>query len=277
MTAARAVLACLLIAGLPGRSAAAQEAEAGELVVFAAASLNGAMRELGRAFERGHPEVRVRFNFAGSQQLAVQLEHGARADLFASADGRWMDYAGDRGLLAGAPRPFARNRLVVIVPAANPARIARLQDLARPGIKTVIGAEAVPVGAYARRLLANLAKAPGFPADFERLALANVVSQEENVKAVVAKVQLGEADAGIVYTSDVAGPVAARLRTLTVPESLNVVAEYPIATLRAAASPAAAAGFLNLVLGTEGQSVLRRFGLLPAPPPRAATPATGGR
>lgn len=272
-----AVWACLLLGGLPGRSAAAQEAAAGELVVFAAASLNGAMRELGRAFERSRPGLRVRFNFAGSQQLAVQLEQGARADLFASADGRWMDYAGDRGLLVGAPRPFARNRLVVIVPAANPARIARLQDLARPGIKTIVGAEAVPVGAYARRLLANLAKAPGFPADFERLALANVVSQEENVKAVVAKVQLGEADAGIVYTSDVTGPVAARLRTLAVPESLNVVAEYPIAALRTAASPAAAAGFLNFVLGAEGQSVLRRFGLLPALSLRAATPATDGR
>jgi molybdate transport system substrate-binding protein len=255
----------------------AQEAEAGELVVFAAASLNGAMRELGRAFERGRPGLRVRFNLAGSQQLAVQLEHGAQADLFASADARWMDYAGDRGLLAGAPRPFARNRLVVVVPAADPARIARLQDLARPGIKTVIGAEAVPVGAYAHRLLANLAQAPGFPPDFERLALANVVSREENVKAVVAKVQLGEADAGIVYVSDVSGPAAARLRTLPIPESLNVVAEYPIAALRAAASPAAAAAFLDFALGAEGQSVLRRFGLRPAPPPRAATSATGGR
>ena len=206
----------------------------------------------------------MRLNFAGSQQLAVQIEQGAQADLFASADRRWMTYVEEKSLLAEPARPFARNRLVVIVPAGNPARIGRLQDLARRGVKTVIGAASVPVGAYTRQMLAKLAQAPGFPADFERKVLANVVSQEENVKAVVTKVQLGEADAGVAYVSDATGPGARRLRTIPVPEAQNVVAGYPIARLAAAKAPVAAAAFAELLLGPDGQAVLRRFGLLPA-------------
>ena len=183
MTLSRLVAAAGVVAGLAGGvpPAAAQSRSESELVVFAAASLSGAFQALGATFERAHPGTRVRFNFAGSQQLAVQLEQGARADLFAPADERWMTYALDRGLLTGPPRRFARNRLVVILPASNPARIARLEDLARGGIKLVIGAEAVPVGGYTRRMLARLAEAPGFPADFARRVLANVVSEEENV------------------------------------------------------------------------------------------------
>jgi molybdate transport system substrate-binding protein len=256
-------LVTLLVTAAGSGRLAAQDAAERELVVFAAASLSGAFQELGAVFERFHPETRVRFNFAGSQQLAVQLEQGARADLFAAADERWMTYAEERRLLAGPARRFARNRLVVIVPAGNPARITRLQDLARPGVKVVIGAEAVPVGAYAREMLAKLAGSSGFPRDFERRVLGNVVSHEENVKAVVSKVQLGEADAGVVYASDAVGPVARHLRTVAVPESRNAMAEYPLAVLRGAASPRAAETFADLVLGIEGQRVLQRFGLLP--------------
>jgi molybdate transport system substrate-binding protein len=266
MTAARipAVASLLLVAlGIAPRGAAQQAAEP-ELIVFAAASLSGAFQELGLAFERAHPGTKVRFNFAGSQQLAVQLEQGARADLFASADERWMKYVEEKSLLAGPARLFARNRLVVIVPASNPARIGKLQDLARRGVKTVIGAEAVPVGAYTRQMLANLAKAPGFPGDFDRKVLANVVSQEENVKGVVTKVQLGEADAGVVYVSDATGSGARHLRTFAIPDAQNVIAEYPMAPLASAEAPEAAAAFAELILSPDGQAVLRRFGLLPA-------------
>src|SRR5207247_7756162 len=135
-----------------------------------------------------------RLNLAGSQQLAAQIEQGARADLFASADARWMAYLATRDLLDGAPRVFARNRLVVIVPRTNPARIGRLQDLARRGVKLVLGAPAVPVGQYSREALRNLSRIDGFGADYARRVLANLVSEEENVKSVVGKVQLGEAD-----------------------------------------------------------------------------------
>ncbi len=256
----------VLLAALSAGRISAQDTGSAEpeLTVFAAASLTGAFQELGAIFERAHPGTKAQFNFAGSQQLAVQLEHGAAADLFASADERWMSYAAERDLLAGTPRLFAHNRLVAIVPATNPARIGSLQDLARRGIKLVVAAEAVPVGAYSRQALAKLARAPGFPADYDRKVLANVVSQEENVKAVVAKVQLGEADAGMVYASDAIGAVARHLRVFPIPEPQNVLADYPLAVLRAAKAPVAAEAFVSLVLGPEGQDVLRRFGLIPA-------------
>ena len=258
--------ACLVLLTLYGGRVSAQETGAvePELTVFAAASLTGAFQELGAGFEKAHPGTKVRFNFAGSQQLAVQLEHGAAADLFASADERWMSYAAERNLVAGTPRLFAHNHLVVIVPTANPARIGSLQDLARPGIKLVVAAEAVPVGGYSREVLVKLAQAPGFPAGFDRKVLANVVSEEENVKAVVAKVQLGEADAGMVYASDAIGKVAKDLRVFPIPEPQNVRADYPLAVLRSARAPVAAAAFASLVLGPEGQGVLRRYGLIPA-------------
>ncbi len=256
----------VLLAALSAGNISAQETGAAEpeLTVFAAASLTGAFQELGAIFERAHPGTRVQFNFAGSQQLAVQLEHGAVADLFASADERWMSYAAERGLLAGTPQLFAHNRLAVIVPATNPARIGSLQDLARRGIKLVVAAKAVPVGAYSREVLTKLARAPGFPADFDRKVLANVVSQEENVKSVVAKVQLGEADAGMVYVSDAIGGVSRYLRVFPIPEPQNVRADYPLAVLRAAKAPVAAEAFVSLVLGPEGQGVLQRYGLIPA-------------
>jgi len=182
------------------------------LTVYAAASLTDAFRDLGRTLEAAHPGLTVRFNFAGSQQLALQIEQGAPADVFASADQRWMSYAAEKGLVAGESAIFARNRLVAIVPRTNPARIGGLPDLARRGTKVVVAAEAVPAGKYSREALEKLSTAPGFPPEYARRVLANVVSQEENVKAVVAKVQLGEADAGLVYRSDVTPSVSRYVR-----------------------------------------------------------------
>jgi molybdate transport system substrate-binding protein len=232
--------------------------------VFAAASLTESFQELGRTFEQRHPGVTVQFNFAGSQQLALQLEQGAPADVFASADRRWMDYARDKGLVEAEASVFARNRLVVIVPKTNPARISKLPDLVRRGTKVVLAAEAVPAGTYSREALKQLADAPGYPAEYDRRVLANVVSQEENVKSVVAKVQLGEADAGMVYRSDVTPAVARYVRMLEIPEESNVIAEYPIAVVRSARNPEAARMFVELVRGAEGQRVLERHGLFPA-------------
>ena len=173
-----------------------------------------------------------------------------------------MSYAAERDLLAGAPRLFAHNRLVVIVPATNPARIGRLQDLARRGIKLVVAAEAVPVGAYTRQSLAKLAQAPGFRQDYDRHVLANVVSQEENVKSVVAKVQLGEADAGVVYASDAIGSVARHLRVFPIPDHQNVLADYPIAVLKAASAPSAAEISWASSSDRRGR-VFQRYGLIP--------------
>ena len=257
------LLALLALAAGTSRAPASRT-----LTVFAAASLSDAFTELGPIVERSRPGLSIRFNFAGSQQLVSQLELGARADVFASADERWMRRAVAGGLVEGQPVVFASNRLVVIVPRSNPDGIERLQDLARPGVKLVLAADVVPAGHYARQVLARLGQASGFPPEYARRALANVVSNEENVKAVVARVQLGEADAGLAYRSDVTPAVAARVRVLEIPEARNIVAEYPMAVLAAADDTADARAFIDAALGPEGRRVLERHGLLSAAPAR---------
>ncbi|MEO6056580.1 MAG: molybdate ABC transporter substrate-binding protein [Gemmatimonadales bacterium] len=234
------------------------------LTIYAAASLAEAFRELGRVLEARRPGLSVRFNFAGSQQLALQIEQGAPADVFASADERWMRIVDEQRLLAGDAAIFARNRLVVIVPRANPARISQLTDLVRKGTKLVVAAEAVPAGRYSRAVLRRLADAPGFPDGYDRRVLANVVSEEENVKAVVAKVQLGEADAGLVYRSDVTPAVARDVRVLEIPDPYNEIARYPIAVLARAGNAEDARRFVELVSSDAGQRILWAHGLLPA-------------
>jgi molybdate transport system substrate-binding protein len=239
-----------------------------EITVFAAASLTDAFQELAPLMEQDSAPTRVRYNFAGSQQLAVQLEQGARADVFASADQRWMDYVQERQLTAGAPKVFAHNRLVAIVPRSNPGCVLQLQDLARRGVKLVVGAEAVPVGKYTREMLRRLERHAGFSPAYGDSVLANVVSQEENVKSVVVKVQLGEADAGIVYHSDVTPRVTPSLTVLEIPDDANMVASYPVVVLRASGHSTAAEAFVALLLGPEGRRILAKHGLTPA----AATP-----
>lgn len=234
------------------------------LTVFAAASLADAFTELGHQLEAAHPGTRVRFNFAGSQQLALQLNQGATADLFASADRRWMARMDSLGLLAGPPRIFARNALVLALPAGNPGRVSDLVGLARPGLKLVLAADAVPAGRYARAALRALESRPGYPAGFSERVLENVVSEEESVRSVVAKVQLGEADAGIVYHSDVTGRAARGLGVIPFPPGSGQVAAYPIARLRSGRAPAAAEAFLELLLSSAGQAVLARHGFTPA-------------
>jgi molybdate transport system substrate-binding protein len=265
----------LLVTGVPVLTPGVLEAPS-TLNVSAAASLTQAFQELGRELERVHPGLTVRFNFAGSQQLALQIEQGAPADVFASADQRWMGYLLEKGRVAGQPAVFARNRLVVIVPRTNPARIGRLEDLARRGTKLVLAAAAVPAGKYSRAALANLVGAEGYPQDYDRRVLANVVSQEENVKSVVAKVQLGEADAGIVYRSDVTPRVARYVRVFEIPDPYNPIATYPIAVLASAGNAEAAHQFVALVTSQQGQAVLQRHGLLPAAGAAEPAPATQG-
>ncbi len=232
------------------------------LTVFAAASLTEAFTELGDSLHVHDPTVGVRFNFAGSQLLALQLTEGAAADVFAAADARWMQAVRDSGLVDD-PRSFARNSLVVILPATNPAHITTLPDLARSGVKLVLAGDAVPAGRYAREMVANLGRLTGFPPQYAHRVLGNVVSLEENVRAVVAKVRLGEADAGVVYRSDLSSDAGPDLRTLEIPDTVNVIATYPIAVLRRSRNQAAARDFVALVLSPAGQRVLARHGLVP--------------
>lgn len=262
----------LAILGIPALVSRPTDGAPSTLTVYAAASLTDAFKGLGRILEASHRGLTVQFNFAGSQQLVLQIEQGAPADVFASADQRWMDYAKEKGLVEGDPTIFARNRLAVIVPRTNPARIGKLQDLAHRGTKIVVAAEAVPAGKYSREALQKLAAAPGFPPEYDRRVLANVVSQEENVKAVVAKVQLGEADAGMVYRSDVTPAVSRYVRAFEIPDLYNVIASYPIAALKHARSPEAARQFIELVSSEAGQRVLQQHGLLPAATAAPAAP-----
>jgi molybdate transport system substrate-binding protein len=236
------------------------------LTVFAAASLTAAFTELADTLERRTAGLKVALNFAGSPNLALQITQGAVADVFASADEQWMAVLRDSGFVADAPRVFAHNRLVLIVPTSNPGRIDQLQDLARRGVKLVVAAAAVPAGRYARAMLFNLSRLDGFPPDFGQRVLDNVVSNEDNVKAVVAKVQLGEADAGLVYTSDVTPDASRHVTRLAIPATANVIADYPVAVLKRAPNPDAARAFVDLLLSSVGQRVLQTNGFIPVGP-----------
>ena len=231
------------------------------LTVFAAASLTDAFTEIGKNYEDANPGVTVTFNFAGSQALRTQIEEGAPADVFASANTKEMDTLVSGSFVTdGTQKIFLVNKLVVILPANNPAALEKLEDLAKPGIKLVFAAEEVPVGKYARQALDQMNGQ--FGADFKDKVLANVVSNEDNVKQVVAKIQLGEADAGIVYTSDaIAAP---DLKIIEIPAELNVIAKYPIATLTISANADTATAFIEYVLSPDGQAILQKWGFAPA-------------
>ena len=250
-------------AGDAGATPFVEPLRAGTLRVFAAASLTDAFGEIATAFSAAHPGVDVTYNFGGSPTLRTQLEQGARADVLAVADQATMQAALDKQLVIDRGTTFANNRLVIIVPASNPAKITTPADLARPGVKLVLALAGVPAGTYARQSLAKMELDPAFGAGFEDHVLANVVSEEPNVKAVVTKVQLGEADAGIVYVTDVTPGVVADVGTITLPDAYNVTAAYPIAVTRDAARPDIADAFIRFVLSTEGQAILRKYAFLP--------------
>jgi molybdate transport system substrate-binding protein len=253
------LIVCWLGVFLAGCRAAPRDEH---LVVFAAASLTQPFKALADSLKVRHPGLKLDFDFAGSQTLAVQIAQGASADVFASADDKTMTSVADAGLLAGKPLVFANNRLVVIVPAANPARLQRVQDLARPTLKLVLAGEAVPVGHYAREVIGKLGALPSYPAGYQSKVLANVVSNEESVKGVVTKVELGEADAGVVYSSDVTPKLSAKVMRIEIPAEQNIKATYLIGQIRTASNAPLAKEFIDLVLSTVGQQVLVAAGFL---------------
>lgn len=235
------------------------------LNVFAAASLTEAFNEMGQTFSAEHPGVTLTFNFAGSQQLAQQLGQAAPADVFASANKTQMQVAIDVGrIISGTQKTFVRNRLVVIYPGDNLAGLTQLQDLAKPGLKLILAAKEVPVGQYSLDFLGKAITDTAFSPTYMDDVLKNVVSYEENVRSVLTKVSLGEGDAGIVYTSDITGESADKVGRLDIPDSLNTLATYPIATVSDSAAPAQAQAFVDYVLSPAGQAVLEKYGFIPA-------------
>jgi molybdate transport system substrate-binding protein len=234
--------------------------QAPEITVFAAASLTDAFTELAAAYEAQNPGVAVLLNFGSSSQLAAQLREGVPADVFASANPAQMEavIAAERVQPANTA-VFATNRLTVIVPTDNPANITNLADLAQPGVQLILAGEGVPVREYTDEIIATL------PADFQTRFYSNLVSDEDNVRRVVAKIALGEADAGVVYTSDITPDIAQRVQQIPFPQAENVRASYPIAQLVDARNPARAQTFVEFVLSAEGQAILARWGFEPPP------------
>ncbi|MGE3856475.1 MAG: molybdate ABC transporter substrate-binding protein [Dehalococcoidia bacterium] len=245
--------------GAAPASRAAGEPLGGRVTVFAASSLTDVYRTIGVAFQQAHPGVTVEFNFGASSALAAQIEQGAPADVYASADEANMRKVAERDLIAGAPVTFARNRPVIVVPAANRAAIASPKDLAKPGVKLVLAGPEVPIGRYARQIIDRLAADPAYGAAFRDATLRNLVSNEANVRAVLTKVELGEADAGIVYHTD-ARAAGERVKAVDLPDTANVIATYPVGVVAASKNPDAARAFVTFVTGPEGQRLLADAG-----------------
>jgi molybdate transport system substrate-binding protein len=257
-------IAVIIVLGLASCNSGGQDQPV-ELTVFAAASLTDAMNELSNTYQATHPDIRIVRNFASSSTLAAQLVEGMQADVFASANETQMQNAVTAGRITGQPQIFATNRLTAIVPLDNPAEIETLADLAKPGIALVLAAPGVPVRDYTDLSVANLAANPAYGETFQTAFYANLVSEEDTVRQVAAKVALGEADAGVVYTSDVTPDIANKVQMIAIPDEYNVIATYPIAVLDDAPSPEEAAQFIAFILSPEGQQILQHWGFGPSP------------
>ena len=234
-----------------------------ELLVLGAASLQGALQQAATAYEAATPGVRITVATDSSAALATRVEQGAPGDVFLSADTRNPERLVAGGFVAGEPVVFASNSLAVVVPAGNPAKLTSPADLARPGVLVIAAGEGVPLTGYASELVANLALQPGYPADFAAAYAANVVTREATARAVVAKLELGEGDAGIVYLTD--ARASSGVTSLEVPEGANVTATYEGVALRESDHPEAAAAFLAWMAGPGGREILGPMGFGPAP------------
>ena len=284
--AGRLLTVSLTLAAVLACSAGEPSGSAKTLTVFAAASLSEAYTDVAAAFEQVNPGISVDLNFAGSQLLRVQLEKGARADVFASADQRHMDLAIESDLVSGEAIIFASNRLVIIVPKTDTKALEDLRgtsayassapiseagsligspaDLARKDIKLALAQPEVPAGRYARAVIQRMAQDPHFGLDYAGKVLANVVTEEPNVRHVLQKVALGEVDAGMVYYSD--AQVATNISVIPIPNEANVVASYTFALLRDSNQMEVAEAFIKFVLSPHGQAILGDHGFSPPVP-----------
>jgi len=235
----------------------------GDILIFAASSLTESFQEIGQAFTVQNPGAKVAFNFASSSTLKIQLDQGARADAFASADTIQMNGAQQAGTLSSEPQIFAHNFLTLITPSNNPAGITGICDLAKPGVKIVAAQQSVPVGQYTDDMFKKASTPDHCGTDFYAKANANIVSREDNVRQIVSKVQLGEADAGVCYLTDVTPQIKPNVKEFTIPPDLNTQADYPIATTKGS-NAAGGSAFMAFVLSPAGQDILAKWGFVKA-------------
>ena len=252
------VLAACSSAGASPSSSAASRVE---LTIYAAASLRGALETARVAYEATRPGTTLTISTDSSAALATQIEQGAPADVFLSADTTNPMKLVEKGLADGDPVTFARNTLTIIVPTANEAGISTPADLARSGVKVIAAGDEVPITTYATQLVANLTREGGYPRDFAAAYETNVVSKEDNVKAVIAKIELGEGDAAIVYMTD--ATASDKVTIIDVPDAADVPALYDGVVVKASSHTADAKAFLEWFAGPEGQGILADLGFLP--------------
>jgi molybdate transport system substrate-binding protein len=258
-------LAVAVLAGCGGSSGGAGAREAVQertLTVLAASSLTDAFGELAERFEEQNRGVKVRQSFESSSTLLAQIQQGAPADVFASASEEEMDTAVQDGLVRGEPRLFVKNREVVLVPRDNPAGIESIRDIAKPDVRLVLAEEGVPAADYALEIIGKADEEYG--SGFEQDVLSNVVSREADVRASVNRVVVGDADATFGYASDYTPDIRDRVEVVQIPPDLNIVATYPIASLKGANDPDLARRWVDLVTSEEGQRVLEKWGFEPA-------------
>ena len=244
------------IAGTPSVATTPEPAR-GQITVYAASSLTDAFRDLGKSFESAYPESKVTFNFAASSALATQITEGAPADVFASADNAQMMVVTEKGY-AEQSKVFAENLAVIAVPSDDTA-VRSLEDLAKPGIKLVLANADVPVGRYAREILLKASAGGAIDPHFYDDVLRNLQSNEANVRAVLVKVQLGEADAGVVYQTDIAA-AGGDVKAVEIPRQYNVVARYLVAAIPQSKNPAGAHAFIDYLMSDAGQAILAKYG-----------------
>ena len=243
------VVACSGAASSSQPSPSSSQKLSGTLTVLAAASLTGAFTKVGDQLHAENPNLDVKFSFAGSPTLATQIQQGAPADIFASADQKNMQTVVTGGYNSGTPQVFAHNKLQIAVRTGNPKHVSSVSDLTNPSIKVDECAPPVPCGSYATTVFGKAG------------VTVTPVSQEQDVKSVLTKVSLGEADAGIVYVTDVKS-AGSTVEGVQIPDNLNITADYPIAQLKSAPNQVAAKAFIDYVLGSQGQNVLASFGFL---------------
>ena len=244
------------------------------LKIDAADSLTDAFNQTGAAFTANNTGVNCTFNYAGSDVLATQLIQGGTADVFASANLAQMQNVQNAGLMNNSSvTTFAYNKLAIIVPTANPQNITSLADLAKPGIKIDIANSSVPVGNYTLQMLALASNNTTYGSSFAKDFMANVVSTETQVNDVVVKVALGEADAGIVYKSQVPPAYQSKVQTIAIPDNVNVLATYYIGLLSASPNAQAAQNFINDVTSPGGQAILSSYGFMISPTSQNTTTA----